>query len=341
MNSAGIAPDFIYCRSEKPLEEAIRNTISTVCSLPKERIISAPDVYSIYDVPVNFEKEKFGEVILKTLGLKSKKKNMQDWVAFSQKIKNIDKQVTIGIVGKYFNLKSCIDTYISVIEAIKHASWYHNVKPNIVWLDSEKYEKNPEKLKELKKVDGIIVPGGFGARGTEGMILAADYAHKNNIPYFGLCLGMQILTISFARKILRNKEVNSTEFEEGVKHPVICTMEDQIDKIHNKDYGGTMRLGAHIAKLSKGSLSFKAYQKENISERHRHRYEFNNKYLEILEKNGLRIAAINPEHNLVEIVEVKGHPWMVGVQFHPEFKSRPLRPHPLFRDFIKAAIKNQ
>lgn len=339
LNSAGISPDFILCRANLPLEDSIKNTISTVCSLSKKRIISAPDVYSIYDVPVNFEKEHFGDVMLQTLGLKIRKTNMENWIEFSKKIKNISSEINIGIVGKYFNFKSCRDTYISVIESINHAAWFYSLKPNIFWLDSEKYEKNIDNLNELDKMDGIIVPGGFGKRGIEGMILAADYARKKQIPYFGLCLGMQILTIAFTRFVLKTKQVNSTEFDSKTKNPVICVMEDQKEKIKNKQFGATMRLGVYSAKLSKKSLSYKAYKQDEISERHRHRYEFNNDYKEILNKNGLRIAGINEQKNLVEIVEVENHIWMVGTQFHPEFKSRPLSSHPLFKDFIKVCKK--
>jgi len=339
LNSAGIEPDFILCRADKPVSPDIKRTISTVCSLPEERIISAPDVYSIYDVPVNFEKENFGETVLKTMGLKPRKKDLKEWTKFSKRIKNLSKKVTIGIVGKYFNFKSCRDTYISVIESINHAAWSQDRKPEILWLDSEKYEKNPSLLEELDNVDGIIVPGGFGKRGTEGMILAAEYARKNKIPYFGLCFGVQILAIAFARYVLGLEDANSTEMNPKTKNPVITTMADQVEKIKNKQYGATMRLGAYPAVLIKDSLSRRAYGTIEISERHRHRYEFNNKYREDFEKNGLKIAGINKELNLVEIAEVKDHPWMLGTQFHPEFKSRPLAPHPLFREFIKAAIR--
>ncbi|MFH0856876.1 MAG: CTP synthase [bacterium] len=344
LNSAGIMPDFILCRATKPVSDSIKNTISTVCSLPKEHIISAPDVYSIYDVPVNFEKENFGEVVLKTMGLKARTKDLREWTAFSNKIKSIDREIKIGIVGKYFNFKSCRDTYLSVIESIYHASWHNSLKPEIIWIDSEEFEKDTKKLRELENVDGIIVPGGFGKRGTEGMIMAADYARKKQIPYFGLCLGMQILTIACARHALKTNDANSTELNPKTKYPVISTMKDQMKNIKEKNYGGTMRLGACPCEIKEGTLAHKAYFKNSssgkgnniISERHRHRYEFNNEYLEILEKSGLSVTGINPERNLAEIVEVKDHPWMLGVQFHPEFKSRPLSPHPLFRDFIKA-----
>lgn len=341
LNSAGIQPDFILCRSAKPVKDNIKNTISTVCSLPKERIISAPDVYSIYDIPVNFEKENFGEVVLKAMGLKPKKKDMEDWKKFAKKVKNIKKTVKIGIVGKYFNFKSCKDTYISVIESINHAAWHFNLKAEVLWLEAERYEKDKKILKELDKVDGIIVPGGFGKRGAEGMILAAEYARKHKIPYFGLCLGMQIMTISFARFVAKMAGAHSTEFDLKTKYPVISTMEEQKKNIAEKNYGATMRLGACPAKLNRNSLSFKAYGRDKISERHRHRYEFNNTYLKMLDKAGLRVAGVNPHRNLVEIVEVVDHPWMVGVQFHPEFRSRPLNPHPLFREFVRASIKKR
>lgn len=341
LNSAGIQPDFILCRSAKPVKDNIKNTISTVCSLPKERIISAPDVYSIYDIPVNFEKENFGEVVLKAMGLKPKKKDMEDWKKFAKKVKNIKKTVKIGIVGKYFNFKSCKDTYISVIESINHAAWHFNLKAEVLWLEAERYEKDKKILKELDKVDGIIVPGGFGKRGAEGMILAAEYARKHKIPYFGLCLGMQIMTISFARFVAKMAGAHSTEFDLKTKYPVISTMEEQKKNIAEKNYGATMRLGACPAKLNRNSLSFKAYGRDKISERHRHRYEFNNTYLKMLDKAGLRVAGVNPHRNLVEIVEVVDHPWMVGVQFHPEFRSRPLNPHPLFREFVRASIKRR
>ncbi len=252
LHSMGLNPDFVLCRADQPATPDIKRTISNVCSLPVERIISAPDVYSIYDVPVNFEKENFGSVLLKTIGLPVRHKDMADWTVFANKIKKIKKEVKIGIVGKYFNLKSCKDTYISVIESINHAAWNLNYKPKIVWIDSEKFETNKEKLKELDDMDGIVVPGGFGKRGAEGMILVADYARRNKIPYFGLCLGMQILTISYARNVLGLKEANSTEFNPNTPDPIIATMQDQIEKIKNKNYGATMRLGAYPCVLKEG-----------------------------------------------------------------------------------------
>ena len=343
LHSMGLNPDFVLCRADQPATPDIKKTISNVCSLPIERIISAPDVYSIYDVPVNFEKENFGSVLLKTIGLPVRHRDMIEWTTFANKIKKIKKEVTIGIVGKYFNLKSCKDTYISVIESINHAAWNSNYKPKIVWIDSEKFENDKDKLKELDEIDGIIVPGGFGKRGAEGMILAADYARKNKIPYFGLCLGVQILTISYARNVLGLKEANSTEFDANTPDPVIATMQDQVEKIKNKNYGATMRLGAYPCVLKEGTVAANAYGKGEISERHRHRYEVNNSYIEQLEKAGLVFSGVSPDGKLMEIAELpkKEHPFYLGTQFHPEFLGRPLSPHPLFTAFVKASIAKQ
>ncbi|MFA6353381.1 MAG: CTP synthase [Candidatus Paceibacterota bacterium] len=341
--SVGLNPDFVICRAEQPAMPDIKRTISNVCSLPIERIISAPDVYSIYDVPVNFEKENFGTVLLKAMGLPSRHKDLSDWTALATKIKKIKKEVRIGIVGKYFNLKSCKDTYISVIESINHAAWNLNYKPEILWIDTEKYEKDKSKLSELDDLDGIIVPGGFGKRGTEGMMLAADYARRRKIPYFGLCLGMQIMTLAYARNVLNLKQANSTEFDLNTPDPVIATMADQVEKIKNKNYGGSMRLGAYPANLKEGSVAKGAYGQAKISERHRHRYEVNTKYIAELEKAGLVFSGKSPDGILMEIAELPKnvHPFYLGTQFHPEFKSRPLVPHPLFTAFTKACINKK
>lgn len=339
--SMGLHPDFVLCRADKPATVDIKRTISNVCSLPVERIISAPDVYSIYDVPVNFEKENLGVTLLESMGLPVRKSDLSDWTALANKIKKIDKVVTIGILGKYFNFKSCKDTYISVIESVNHASWNLNFKPNIIWLDSEKYEKDPSLLKELEGLDGVLMPGGFGKRGTEGMILAADYAREKNIPYFGLCFGMQILTIAYARSILGFKGANSVEMDPKTKYPLIVTMADQIEKIKNKNYGGTMRLGEYKAVLKDGTIARASYGKGEVMERHRHRYEVNPEYIEQLEKAGLVFSGKSPSGVLMEIAELpkSKHPFYLGTQFHPEFLSRPLAPHPLFTAFVKACIK--
>ena len=343
LHSMGLNPDFVICRSNGSATSDIKQTISNVCSLPIERIVSAPDVYSIYDVPVNFEKENLGATLLKVMNLPAHKKDMIEWTELASKIKKIKKEINIGIVGKYFNFKSCKDTYISVIESVNHAAWALDYKPNIIWLDSEEYEKDKNKLTELDKLDGIIVPGGFGNRGTEGMILVADYARRKNIPYFGLCLGMQIMTISYARYVVGLKDANSIELNPKTPYPVIATMQDQIEKIKNKNYGGTMRLGAYPAILKKGTTAEKAYGLDKISERHRHRYEVNPLFIEQLEKKGLVFSGVSPDKRLMEIAELpkSKHPFFLGTQFHPEFKSRPLSPHPLFNDFIKACVKTK
>ncbi|MDD5638472.1 MAG: CTP synthase [Candidatus Pacebacteria bacterium] len=341
LNSIGIQPDFILARSARPLDEPRKKKISIFCNVPFKNIISAPDIQSIYDIPLNFEKENLGNRILNFFNLRSRKSNLKDWEKMAKSIKEAKKYVKIGVVGKYFESGdfTLTDSYISVIEAIKHASSYYNLKPEISWISSEQYEKNPEKLKELKNYDGIIIPGGFGNRGIEGKIKAIEFCRKNKIPFLGLCLGMQLAVIEFARNVCNIKNANSTEFSKNCE-PVIDIMEEQKKLLKNKKYGGTMRLGAYNCRLNPDTFSFKAYGNQKIiSERHRHRYEFNNNYKEILEKNGMVFAGINPEKNLVEIVEIKNHPFFVGVQFHPEFKSRPLNPHPLFKEFIKTSAK--
>jgi CTP synthase len=340
LNSAGIFPDFIFCRAEVPLDEVRKQKLETFCNIPKGNAISAPDVETIYEIPLNFEKEKLGEKILEKFGLKVKKKNLKDWQKFVLTAKRVKNEVHIGIVGKYFSTGNftLADSYISVIEAIKHASWFHKKRPVLCWINSEEFENDEDKLAELKKYDGIIVPGGFGSRGVEGKILAIKYCRENNIPYLGLCYGMQLATIEFARNVAGLKNANTTEINKSTPFPVIHTMADQVDKIKTKKMGGTMRLGAYPCVLAKDSISLKAYGQKKISERHRHRYEFNNDYRKLLTEKGLRIAGTSPDNKLVEIVEVVGHKFFVGSQFHPEFKSRPLRPHPLFREFIKAAI---
>ncbi|HEY4493104.1 MAG TPA: CTP synthase [Candidatus Paceibacterota bacterium] len=341
--SVGLHPDFVICRADQPATPDIKRTISNVCSLPTERIISAPDVYSIYDVPVNFEKENFGSTLLDVLGLPPREKDLSDWTELAEKVKNLKKELPIGIVGKYFNFKSCKDTYISVIESINHAAWACDYKPRIVWIDSEKFEQDPASLHELDNLAGIIVPGGFGKRGIEGMILAASYARENKIPYFGLCLGVQILTITYARNVLGLPTANSTEFDPDSSDPVIATMQDQIEKIKNKNYGATMRLGAYPCVLKEGTTAADAYGQKEISERHRHRYEINNAYVEKLEKAGLVFSGTSPDNKLMEIAELPRnvHPFYLGTQFHPEFKTSPLKPHPLFLEFIRASSKRK
>jgi len=343
LNMAGIQPDIIIARAEVPLDELRKQKISIFCNVSEEDVISAPDIESIYEVPLNFEKDNLGNQILKKFGLNSRKSDLSKWKRMVKKMRNAEKEVKIGMVGKYFKTGNftLMDSYISVIEAIKHACAYWKVKPRIVWLDSERYEKDRRNLKELKEFDGIIVPGGFGSRGVEGKIRAINFVRENKIPFLGLCLGMQLAVIEFARNICGLKKANSTEFSKNCQVPIIDIIPEQKRMLEKRRYGGTMRLGAYQCKLFKNTLSYKAYKKEVVSERHRHRYELNNDYRGILEKKGLTIGGVNPQRDLVEIIEIKKHPFFVGVQFHPEFKSRPLNPHPLFKEFIRCCSKKK
>jgi len=341
LNEAGIQPDFILGRASYPLDEPRKRKISVFCNLDPKDVISAPDVESIYEIPLRFEKEGLGERILKKVGLRAKKKNGRQWEDLVRRIKKEKPKVKIGIVGKYFETGdfSLLDSYISVIEAVKHAGWANNRQAEIQWLSSQKFEtKDPNEFKKLKKFDGIIVPGGFGKRGIEGKIKVIEYCRKNKIPFFGLCLGMQLAAIEFARNVCGIKDATSAEFDSKSKNLVIDLMPEQKQLLKDKKYGATMRLGAWDCEIKPGTVSAKAYKIKNISERHRHRYELNNDYRELLVKKGLIVAGINPEKDLVEIIELKNHPFFVATQFHPELKSRPLEPHPLFSQFIKACI---
>jgi CTP synthase len=340
LNEAGIQPDFILGRASVPLDEPRKRKISIFCSLDVKDVISAPDVDSIYEIPLNFEKDGLGDRILKKLKVRSKSRDMKDWEKLVNTISKEKEPVKIGIVGKYFESGefSLTDSYISVIEAVKHAAWANNRQPDIHWLSAQKFETGDKaELAKLKEYDGIIVPGGFGTRGTEGKIKVIEYCRTNKVPFLGLCLGLQLATIEFARNVCGIKDATSREFDAKAKNPVIDLMEEQKELMKNKNYGGTMRLGTWDCKITKGTNSFKAYKEEIISERHRHRYEINNEYRDLLVSKGLVIGGINEKKNLVEIVELKDHPFFVGVQFHPELKSRPLFPHPLFKEFIKVA----
>jgi len=344
LNMAGIQPDMILARSVVPLDNPRKKKISIFCNVAKEDVISAPDIRSIYEVPLNFEKDKMGDRILKKFGLHTRNRgNLRDWKKLANTIKVAKKSVKIGIVGKYFETGkfTLTDSYISVIEAVKHACWFHKRKAEIHWLSAEEYEKNPGALKELKEYDGIIVPGGFGSRGIEGKIKAAQFCRKNKIPYLGLCLGLQIAVIEFARHVCGLRRANSAEFAPKAKENVIDVMPDQDVLLKEKQYGGTMRLGEYKCRVKPNTLAFRAYKKSSILERHRHRYEVNNAFRSVLEKRGMVMSGLNPERDLVEIIELKGHPFFLGTQFHPEFKSRPTKPHPLFREFVKAAAKQK
>ena len=338
LNEAGIQPDFIFGRSTRPLDEPRKRKISIFCNLREEDIISSPDVDSIYEIPVNFDDQGLGDRILEKFNIEQKSKNLEDWRDLINRIKTNTKELQIGIVGKYFETGefNLLDSYISVIEAVKHAAWFHNVKPVITWLSSSKYE-NGENLDELNKFDAIIVPGGFGTRGTEGKIKVIEYVRKNNIPFLGLCLGLQLSVIEYARNVCNIKEATSREFNENAKDLVIDIMEEQKQLLENNKYGGTMRLGSWNCNIKKDTLAYNLYNKEEIQERHRHRYEVNNDYRNILEEKGLIFSGINKDKDLVEIIELKNHPYFIACQFHPELKSRPLNPHPLFNGLIKSA----
>jgi len=340
LNSAGIQPDFIVARSERTIDDERRKKVSIFCNVEGGSVIANPNVDSIYKIPLLFQEQRFGEKILKSLGLKSKKNLSREWKQMTKRIETAEKEVRIGIVGKYFDVGEFTleDSYISVIESLKHASWKNGAKPKIDWIDSKEFEKNSQSMKKLKKYDGLLIPGGFGASGIEGKIRVIEYARKNRIPYFGLCYGMQLAVVEYARNVLGMKNAHTTEVDRGTKCPVIDFMPEQKSNVKKKQYGGTMRLGSYPCKLTEGSLAAKAYKQEDISERHRHRYEFNNDYRKEFEKHGLRIGGIYAKKNLVEIIEIPDHPWFVGVQFHPEFQSSPLSPHPLFLDFVKACL---
>ena len=335
LNEAGIQPDLILGRAATPLDDPRRRKISNFCNIESDYVVSAPDVDSIYDVPLNFEKENLGDKILQKFNLKPKNGNLSDW---KERVNSKEEGVVkIGIVGKYFKTGkfTLTDSYISVIEAVKHACWEENLKPEISWIFAEKFEGETPDL----DYDGIIAPGGFGSRGVEGKIKVIQHCRENKIPFFGLCLGMQLAVIEFSRNVCALKNANSAEFDESCQHPVIAMMEEQKKLIKNRSFGGTMRLGDYTCKLKKETVSFTAYEKREIIERHRHRYEVNNDYLQKLEKNGLTVAGKNPESGLVEIIEIEDHPFFVGVQFHPEFKSGPMNPHPLFKKFVQS-LKN-
>ncbi len=339
LNAMGIQPDFIIARSEQAIDRKRKEKIALVADLDLADIIANPDVPSIYEVPVLLEEQGLTDRLIEKLELKKSKRDLAPWRAMLSRIKSAEEPLKIALVGKYFGTGDFTleDSYVSVIEALKHAAWTIGRKPELFWVDSEKIEREgPGKLAEM---DGIVVPGGFGDRGIEGMISTAKFARERGIPYLGLCYGMQMMTVDFARNVAGLVGANTTEAEPKAKHPVIHVMPDQEKKILKLDYGGSMRLGAYEMSLKPGSVAARAYGRGTATERHRHRYEFNSKYRAVLEKAGLVVAATSQGGKLVEMVEITNHPFMVGTQGHPEFKSRPLRPHPLFLAFTKAATR--
>jgi len=343
MNAAGIQPDLIIARAAVPVDDPRKRKLAVFCNVSEKDIISAPDVKIIYEVPVNFERDALGNRILEKFGLRSRKRDLDQWAKFVRRVKRLKKSVKIGIVGKYFGTGAFTlgDSYISVIEAIKHAAWRLGYSPEISWLDAENYEKNPRALTELKYYAGIIVPGGFGSRGVEGKIKAIEFCRKNKIPFLGLCYGLQLAVVEFARNVCGLRGAHTTEVNPQTKYPVIDLLPEQMLNLKEKQMGGSMRLGAYACALVPQTIAGRAYAAKLISERHRHRYEVNNDFRDILEKKGLVFSGVNPERNLIEIIELKHHPFFLGTQFHPEFKSRPLEPHPLFVAFIRAALSKR
>ncbi len=342
LRTIGIQPNIIICRSEQPLPFDQRKKISLFCNVPFENVIETVDVKTIYEAPISFNKEKLDKIVLKYFKLKSKKNvNLNPWKKITNVVLKTKLKVNIGLIGKYVNLK---DAYKSLDEALIHGGIDNNVKVNLIRIESDKLKPNEIKEK-LKNISGILIPGGFGKRGTEGKIEAIKYARQNKIPFLGICYGMQMAVIEYARNVLKIKKATSSEFSKtgvnviGLIHE--WNRDGKIFKGSKKELGGTMRLGLYEAKLKKNSLIQKIYRSNSINERHRHRYEVNIDYKDKFEDKGLIFSGMSPDHKLPEIIELKNHPWFVGVQFHPEFKSRPLNPHPLFSSFIKAAkIKN-
>jgi CTP synthase len=334
LRAIGIQPDILLCRTSRPLSADIKSKIALFTNVPLDAVITARDVQSIYEIPLNFANEGLDSIILRLLRLPKRKKDLSKWETLVGRIRHPKDEVNIGLVGKYAGLH---DAYMSLNQALVHGGIANGLKVNIDWIEAEDVEKcDPADV--LGKKDGILVPGGFGHRGIEGKIRAVTYARVNRVPYFGICLGMQCAAIEYARSLAGLKDANSTEFAPGAPHKIIVRWRELGKEF---DMGGTMRLGAYRCELQKGSLAHKAYGKLKISERHRHRYEFNPKYEEALCRAGLAISGKNPDYGLVEIIEVPGHPWFLGCQFHPEFKSKPLEPHPLFKAFIKASYVNR
>lgn len=343
LSSYGINTDLIIARSELPIDQKRKEKITLTTGITEENIIAAPDIESIYDVPINFENDGLSERILKFFGLKARHKDLKDWRKFVSKSKNPTRKIKIAVIGKYFDTGDFVlsDAYVSVIEAIKFSSFWSGVKADLTWINAKEYEIGTRSVNELKDFDGVIVPGGFGSAGVEGIISAIKFARENKIPYLGLCYGMQLAVVEYARSVAGLKDAHTIEVNKSTPHPIINIMEEQREKLSQATYGGTMRLGSYPAKLKPGSIAHKAYDKTQISERHRHRYEVNPEYVEALTQAGLVFSGMSPDGKLCEIAELPEgvHPFFIGSQFHPEFKARPLSPHPLFTAFVKAILK--
>ncbi len=334
LRSIGIQPDILVCRTEKRFSNEVKEKLALFCDTDLEAVIQEVDASSIYEVPLMLEEEGLARIVVKRLGLKCGEPDLADWEDMVRRMKNLNGKVVIGLVGKYVSLP---DAYLSVAEALRHAGLYHGYSVDIKWVNSEELEKTGP-AEYLQDVDGILVPGGFGDRGIEGKISAINYSRVNNIPFFGICLGMQLAVVEYCRNVIGWKDANSYEFNENTCYPVIDLLPEQ-KSLEAK--GGTMRLGRYPCKLVPGTLAYNAYQQEIVYERHRHRYELNNQHRGRIEESGMVISGTLPDGSLAEIIELPNHPWFLATQFHPEFKSRPNKPHPLFKDFIGAAIKNR
>ena len=333
LQSIGIQPDVIVCRSDYPIDRGIRSKIGLFCNVPEENVIENLNARSLYEVPLMLEERGLCRVVLNTLSLEQREPDLRKWSAMVQGDISPEKECNIALVGKYIELH---DAYLSVAEALRHSGIANNARVNIKWIAAEDVERGcPEEI--FKDVDGILVPGGFGERGIDGMMVASRYAREHMLPYFGICLGMQIAVIEYARHVLGWADAHSTEVDFNAKHPVINLMEDQVNNIER--IGGTLRLGSYTCRLEKDSLAYKLYNEEEVHERHRHRYEFNNEFLDAFRASGMKFTGWNPRRGLAEIIELPDHPFFVGVQFHPELKSRPDAAHPIFRGFIAAALE--
>jgi CTP synthase len=336
LRTIGLMPDILICRCEKILAEDVKEKISQFCNVPRSAVFEEVDVkHSIYEVPIDLQRQGLDDMVVNLLKLKNQSVDLNDWKAIIEAIRNPQGAVRVGLVGKYVQHQ---DAYKSVFEALHHGALACGYKLEIVQIEADKLDVNRPIAEQISECDGYLVPGGFGERGWEGKILTAKHCRENKIPYFGICLGMQVMAVEFARHVLKWEDANSTEIDAYTKNPVISLLSEQREV---KDLGGTMRLGAYRCTLKPGSSAEKAYGAPSISERHRHRYEFNNKYLEAMEKAGFEMTGRLEGENLCEIVEIKDHPWMIGVQFHPEFQSKPIKPHPLFCDFVRAMIQNK
>jgi CTP synthase len=340
LRNLGIQPDFIIGRSANPLDEERKAKIALFCNVAKEDVISDPDLELAYELPLLFEKQGLGDKILKKLGIRGKPPNTSKWKDAVNKIKNLTQSVRIGIVGKYFDIGEFTlpDAYISVIEAIRHAAWYWGVRPEIKCIDAKEFETYPERLSILKELDGIIVPGGFGTTGVEGKIVAIRYCRENNIPYLGLCFGLQLAVVEFARHVCGLEGAHSTEIQPSTPYPIIDVLPEQVEILEKSKYGGTMRLGAYPAKLKEGTLVHRLYGKDLIYERHRHRYEVNPKFHEVLQAHGMIFSGISPDGKLVEFIELPDLTYFIATQAHPEFTSRFMKPNPLFKGLVECAL---